>query len=110
MSWRDDPDFDPHEYDDAYPVRRAHRYSCSDRMCGALDCANCHPELQGTHSCDCCGAERDNWDEWLGDDGNLCPDCADMVQCEECGEWVEDEKMDDGICPHCVCDLQSLVH
>lgn len=24
------------------PPRRR-RYSCSDRMCGALDCANCHP-------------------------------------------------------------------
>jgi hypothetical protein len=21
------------------------RYRCHDRMCGALDCANCHPEM-----------------------------------------------------------------
>lgn len=30
----------PEDYDEP---RKRPRFSCSDRMCGATDCANCHP-------------------------------------------------------------------
>ena len=32
---------------DEFEPRRKRRYRCSDRMCGAEDCENCHPEAFG---------------------------------------------------------------
>lgn len=37
-----DDHLDPSDYDDDEPAVAPYR--CGDRMCGALDCANCHPE------------------------------------------------------------------
>lgn len=39
MKWDDYED-----YEDERP-RRSRRVTCSDQMCGALDCLNCHPNI-----------------------------------------------------------------
>lgn len=43
----DYPDSDYFGYDEERSSKRDSRYDCSDRMCGALDCGRCHPELIG---------------------------------------------------------------
>jgi hypothetical protein len=35
------------EDDDRFPRRHRNRNNCSDGMCGADDCARCHPENEG---------------------------------------------------------------
>lgn len=98
----DDSDFDPYEFADEFSVRRRTSYSCSDRMCGALDCSNCRPELQRLAECACCGAEHALWEEWFGGDGDLCEACAEKVQCSCCGEWFEaGEVSEEGLCAAC---------
>lgn len=36
------------------------RYSCTDRMCGASDCATCHPEWQGEEPVDDMAEDADD--------------------------------------------------
>lgn len=36
------------------PSRYRSPYRCTDRMCGALDCSNCHPEGEGRETCAQC--------------------------------------------------------
>lgn len=77
-----------------------HRGLC---LCGALDCPHCYPELQEIIECDCCGAEFPRWMNWEDRNGHiLCEECADKVQCEECGEWFDSDEVDNGICKGCL--------
>ncbi len=77
--------------------------SCCDRMCGADDCARCHPELQGSAECECCGSEHALWEDWYGPNRELCEDCMDKVQCYGCCEWFDESEIDaDGLCTECV--------
>lgn len=79
------------------------RYSCHDRTCGAEDCARCHPELQRTAECACCGSEHALWEDWYGPNGELCVDCKDKVCCYGCAEWFDEDEVDaEGFCTECV--------
>lgn len=77
------------------------RYSCSNRMCGAEDCALCHPELQRTAECACCGASQPLFGDWYGPKANLCPDCSDKITCDGCGEYFDQSQLQHGLCHDC---------
>lgn len=80
-------------------------YRCSDRMCGAFDCSNCHPELQDSTPCPCCGELAPLWYRVEGD---LCADCEDMEQCEDCGEWFK-PNLNTTVCTACAAEMQQEV-
>lgn len=63
---------------------------CNDRMCGADDCLNCHPEgyseecseCEGTGKIDlsnCCGVK-------FNTDIMICPSCKEHCDRDDCGE------------------------
>jgi hypothetical protein len=47
---RDFPPYEEQEEDEQMPSGPSMLYRCTDRMCGALDCPNCHPE--GCQECE----------------------------------------------------------
>lgn len=59
------------------------KYGCD---CGADDCPTCHPELQDTTQCECCGEEFHLYD--LSDEG-LCTNCyLNATKCDACDSWT----------------------
>ncbi|WP_288615038.1 hypothetical protein [uncultured Victivallis sp.] len=75
-------------------------YRCCDGMCGAYDCAKCHPEFQSLCRCPGCGERYPLW----AFTGELCPNCeeAGLEQCEECGEWIKAGELSrENRCPEC---------
>ena len=71
-------------------------------LCGALDCPDCHPELQRLIECDCCGKAFPRWMNWEEKDGyTLCEECVEKVHCEVCGGWFDSDEVDNGVCKRC---------
>lgn len=109
--------------DNAYAVNKYLNFYDTPReyyMCP--DCANA---VRYVTECACCGETYDaaalygDADSQLllynGEYADVCPSCAmDLyTTCEQCGEWVPlDEVDDDGSCPHCHVDddLTSYTH
>lgn len=56
-------------------MNRRSRYSCCDRMCGADDCANCHPFAADDAPEEREEAEPREWDD--ADDASLDGEAAD---------------------------------
>ena len=59
---------------------------CGKTMCGAIDCADCYPELQEKRTCPCCGDAKPLW-------------AMSAVHCAKCGG---------PICAECVHTAQKI--
>lgn len=76
-------------------------FHCKDKVCGAVDCADCHPELQEKRTCPCCGEAVALW----AMSAVYCGGCGDLI----CGECVHTAQKIDGKehCPACAKKLQA---
>jgi len=68
-------------------------YACHDRLCGAIDCATCHPCYIEPNECHSCG-------ECFNDD--------DLWRCEKCGENFCKSCVNDGLCSECEKESEGI--
>ena len=69
-------------------------YGCD---CGARDCHTCHPELQDTVQCECCGEEFHLYEIDIGT--GICHDCyMEADNCDACHCWTKDYITIDDVC------------
>ena len=72
---------------------------CPDGMCGADDCARCHPETCRPYPCACC-QKPCHYTEIRGKH-DVCADCEDKEPCGECGQWFDFRDVTNGLCKGC---------